>query len=199
VTVGPLTFTGRDDRVTLLDLRMPRVATSLRLGRTTTALAFGVGSAWIWLFDWPTHSTWVEQLTAHAGRALRIERAAVRIDQDDSWGVLDIAAGEGGVWALTCGHCNEGGAGQTLVRIDPRTRHVLARIPMTKQLPAFLAVGAGSVWVGNSEGHSLSQVDPRTNRIARTIPLGGYDRVVCGVAATDDAVWVTIGDHYCGG
>ena len=48
---------------------------------------------------------------------------------------------------------------------------VIARIPMSAELPTLLAVGAGSVWTANHIGYSVSQIDPHSNEVVRTIPL----------------------------
>ena len=68
---------------------------------------------------------------------------------------------------------------------------------MSAERPTLLAVGAGSVWTANHTGYSVSQIDPRTNKIVRTIPLGSYSAIPCGIAATHDAVFVTFGETTC--
>jgi DNA-binding beta-propeller fold protein YncE len=69
---------------------------------------------------------------------------------------------------------------------------------MSAELPTLLAVGAGSVWTANHNGYSVSQIDPRSNKILRTIPLGRYDAVPCGIKTTRDAVFVASGESDCG-
>ena len=59
---------------------------------------------------------------------------------------------------------------------------------------SFLAVGAGSVWLA---GDSVWEIDPVTSKLVRTIPVGGRTKDPCGIAATQDAVWVAIGDSFC--
>ena len=79
-----------------------------------------------------------------------------------------------------------------------KRRRVLQRIrAVADKEPDFLAVGAGSVWTANHQDSSVSQIDPQTSRVVRTIPLGSYTKTLCGIAATHDAVWVTVGDSYC--
>ncbi|PWU22413.1 MAG: hypothetical protein C5B48_10090, partial [Candidatus Rokuibacteriota bacterium] len=95
----------------------------------------------------------------------------------------------GSVWVLS--------SAGTLARVDPETARVIKRIRMAAKEPEFVAVGAGSVWTANFEDFSVSQIDPQTNKVVRTIPLGSYTRILCGIAATHDAVWVTVGDAYC--
>ena len=80
-------------------------------------------------------------------------------------------------------------------RSSPRRIASSPRSPMSKLAPSsFLAVGAGSVSLA---GASVSQIDPPTDKVVRTIPVGGSTRTPCGIAATQDAVWVAIGDSFC--
>jgi DNA-binding SARP family transcriptional activator/streptogramin lyase len=183
VVAGPATRPTGSDRVSLIDVGSRRLASSIRLGRATTAIAFGYGSAWIGTFDRRQSSAWLTRVRAGSGRE------SVGIEAGDGWGPLSIATGEGSVWVLT--------SAGTLVRMDPETARVLRRIRMAAREPAFVAVGAGSVWTANLEDFSVSQIDPQTDKVVRTIPLGSYTRILCGIAATHDAVWVTVGDAYC--
>ena len=82
----------------------------------------------------------------------------------------DVAAASDAVWVL---NRSQPSADATLVRVDPATDQVVARIAVG---PAAVrvAAGDGSVWVLRSSPNSsdLVQVDPATNRVARTVPLG---------------------------
>jgi PQQ-like domain len=66
---------------------------------------------------------------------------------------------------------SESQSGQIL-RVDPRTRHVIARVPAGSE--ATLDVGFGSVWAAPSAsgnfGRPLLRIDPRTNRVVARIP-----------------------------
>jgi streptogramin lyase len=68
---------------------------------------------------------------------------------------------------------------------------------MSAERPTLLAVGAGSVWTANHTGYSVSKIDPRTNKIVRTMPLGSYSSVPCGIVATHDSVFVAFGETTC--
>ena len=68
---------------------------------------------------------------------------------------------------------------------------------MSAEQPTLLAVGAGSVWTANHIGYSVSQIDPRSNEVVRTIPLGSFSSVPCGIAATRKTVFVTFGETTC--
>jgi tRNA A-37 threonylcarbamoyl transferase component Bud32 len=90
-----------------------------------------------------------------------------------------LAAGNGGVWLV------DGTAG-ALVRIDPLTKKVAARIPVGRG-PRAVAVGAGSVWVANGADGTVSRVDPRRNTVVRTIPVRSTP---VDLAVGVGAVWV---------
>ena len=185
VIPGPAVSRTGNERVSLIDVRSRRLTSSLRLGRQTTAIAFGYGAAWIGTYDSANSSAWLSVVRpgSNGGESIGIEAG-------DGWGPLDVAVGAGSVWVLT--------SAGTLVRIDPETRRVLQRIrAVAGKEPEFLAVGNGSIWTVNHEDFSVSQIDPHTGRVVRTIPLGSYTRTLCGIAATQDAVWVTVGDAYC--
>ena len=183
VVAGAASRPTGDDRASLIDVRSRRLVSSIRLGRATTAIAFGYGSAWIGTYDRSQSSAWLTRVRAGS------DRQSVGIEAGDGWGPLSIAVGDGSVWVLT--------SAGTLVRVDPETARVLRRIRLAAKQPTFVAVGAGSVWTANLDDFSVSQIDPQTDKVVRTIPLGSYTRILCGIAATQDAVWVTVGDAYC--
>ena len=193
--VGPLTFPGEDDRLSLIDMQGNRVASSIRLGRSTTTIAFGYGSAWIGAYD--GSASWLAFISAGSTepewiRLVTGDRCGPPYDPGP-YGAPFVATGAGSVWVLTCGQTKE----EQLIKVDPETRRILARIPMSKLVPSFLAVGAGSVWVDSGLSPTVSRIDPRTNKVIRTIRIGGKRKAVCGIAGTRDAVWVAIGDAYC--
>ncbi|HJP65635.1 MAG TPA: hypothetical protein VKA30_04945, partial [Actinomycetota bacterium] len=92
-----------------------------------------------------------------------------------------VAVGEGSAWVVD--H-----ARLSLLRIDPRTNRVIARISLSA-VPDGVAVGDGLVWVRhNGVVASVTRVDPGTNRAAGTIQLpAGAD----GMAVGGGSVWVT--------
>ena len=73
--------------------------------------------------------------------------------------------------------------------IDPKTNKVVGQIAVGIR-PGALAVGKGSVWVGNQEDKTLSRIDVPTRRVERTIPL---DATPTGVAEGEGSVWVAEG------
>jgi hypothetical protein len=55
-------------------------------------------------------------------------------------------------------------------------------------LPAGLAVGAGSVWTARNDLQAVVRIDPPSGRMVATIPVGMH---VFNIAASDSEVWVT--------
>lgn len=113
-----------------------------------------------------------------------------------------LAAGEGGVWVPLRLSATSG----EILRIDPRTNEVAARIP-TRGAPGEIAVGAGAVWVlshrelteqatGAGKGSSLLRLDPRTNEVRSTLAHGelavpGGSDLPPLMAVGDGTVWVS--------
>jgi len=211
--VGPYTFPGEDDRVSLIDPVSNVVVDSVRLGHATTFLAFGDGTAWVGAgmnegngLSGPSFgASWL-----YAIRTAGDERGQLALDQHplrrllttgDTWGPVGIAVGEGAVWVLTCGICALGPKPypehRLLLKVDPDTLQVLKRIPLDRATD-YLAVGAGSVWLTAKNDRFVWQLEPTTGRILRAIPLRKKDGAfTCSITATPKAVWVTIGDSHC--
>lgn len=82
------------------------------------------------------------------------------------------------------------------MKVDPGTLTVLKRIPLYGKT-GYLAAGAGSVWLTGQADGSVWQLDPKTGRILRAIHVGKKDAITCGITATNDAVWVAIGESAC--
>ena len=196
--VGPLTYPApglprrEDDRLSLIDMQSDRVASSMRLRRSTTTIAFGYGSAWIGTYD--AGGSWLAIISAGSTKP-----EWIRLVRGDScgppydpgpYGAPLVATGAGSVWVLTCGQSNQ----QQLIKVDPETHRIVKRTSVSKDPASFLAVGAGSVWLA---GASVSEIDPVTTKVVRTIPVGGRTKTPCGIAATRDAVWVAVGDSFC--
>jgi DNA-binding SARP family transcriptional activator/DNA-binding beta-propeller fold protein YncE len=61
-------------------------------------------------------------------------------------------------------------AGESVAVIDPETDTIIGEVPVGGK-PAGLAVGEGSVWVGNREDNTLLEIDPRSLDLVQTIGL----------------------------
>jgi DNA-binding SARP family transcriptional activator len=205
VIVGPLTYPG-DNRVTQVSLSSSEPVRSWQLKGDTVSIAFGDGAAWV-----GTNYAGVGLLNVIRPGAQRPE--SVRLGNGDLSVPLAISVGEGGVWALTWGTNGGVGAGspQALIELDPDTLRVVKRIPFYGRALWSVAAGGGSIWLiagavgavgadGGSYDDSVIQLDPRSGRIIRTILVGSSSSKhtnLCGIAATSDAVWVSVGDAGC--
>jgi streptogramin lyase len=114
-------------------------------------------------------------------------------------GLTSITQGFGAVWATDLSSGN-------VLRIDPKTRKVVARIPVVGGVGGIspdilVAAGRGTVWVlagdlqnGGVEGPvRLMRIDPRRNRVVAGIPLtkpSGGTFSPQGVHVGDGVVWV---------
>ena len=107
-------------------------------------------------------------------------------------GLSSIASGFGAVWAADP-------ITSEILRIDPETRNVAARIRSTGEVQ--VAAGAGGVWVlggdlltsGAQRPVVLSRIDPRTNRIVARIPMrspDGDNFAPLFMDVDDEHVWV---------
>ena len=176
----------------------------LGLGHETTSIAFGDGAAWIGGFanERKMLSTRAAmesgELASQSFRAAARRTQSYRLETGDTSGPSAVAVGYGKVWVLTCGTCNIGAYNQKLLEFDPDKRKIVKRIPLGGRSPNSLAVGAGFVWLANQIDASVTQLDPKTHGIVRTIPVGEpRTAAMCGIAATRDALWVTVGDRHC--
>jgi outer membrane protein assembly factor BamB len=92
-----------------------------------------------------------------------------------------LIAGFGSIWAV------DSATGQVL-RLDPHTHAVRARITLGGDLAPQLEVADGAVWA--CDGARLLRIDPATNAIVARVPLGTPARTFVGVIAGPGVVWV---------
>ena len=74
--------------------------------------------------------------------------------------------------------------------IDPAKNQIVDEIPVGIR-PGPLAVGSGSVWVGNLQDRNLTRIDPAQRSAAGTVSL--ENRTPTGIAVGEGAVWVPHG------
>jgi YVTN family beta-propeller protein len=74
-----------------------------------------------------------------------------------------------------------------VTRIDPGSGSAIT-IPVGHG-PMGIAVGAGAVWVANSDDGTISRIDPTTRTVVATIVVGGRP---VGIAVSDGRVWVSV-------
>jgi streptogramin lyase len=94
-----------------------------------------------------------------------------------------VRADAAGVWVQQ---------GREVVRVNPRTNRVVARLPMSPPGSDLGAVGEGSLWLAQVAQGTVTRVDPATGRTEATIGVPGGDNapVSMSIAVGVDAVWV---------
>jgi DNA-binding SARP family transcriptional activator len=102
-----------------------------------------------------------------------------------------IAIGAGGVWVVNADN-------NTIVRIDPKSRKVVATIGGLGNNVSDVAVGFGSVWVAGGNDETLIRIDPNSNAPEAPIDVGKPNqlvpRPVFVVAAGAGSVWAVRGN-----
>jgi hypothetical protein len=154
-------------RLLRVDLRRKRVVADIALPAAPVAIAADASAAWV-------ATAGGQVLMVNAKR----NRVAPPIQAGGPLGFSQtIAVGPGGVWLADP-------FDEQLVRIDPRTRRVMARIPAGAV--TTLAVTRDDVWALSSLG--LVRVDPAQDRVVAIDPAPDLRRARL-VAADATAVW----------
>jgi streptogramin lyase len=99
-------------------------------------------------------------------------------------GQLSVVRADGaGVWVQR---------DREVVRVDPRTNQVTARLPMHPPDSDLAAVGEGSLWLTQVAQGTVTRVAPTTGRILAAIRVPGGDNapVSMSMAVGAGAVWV---------
>ena len=157
----------------------PKVVAKLTPAGGLDQIVAGFGSAW--LADTDTQTL------------LRMDPATRRVTARFALGGrLAIAADRGGLWV---GVTKTGGA-FSLVRIDPRTNRIVARL-RTPVVPGGSGFGGpvivrGNLWVLSPE--AAVRIDPRTGRALATVQIGHNGYVVRSLAVVDRDLWVQTSD-----
>ena len=147
-----------------IDPRRNVVVGRTKVGNGACGLGAGAGSLWVE----DTYSSTVSRVSVRSGR----RTAAIDVGGTP----YDATFAFGAAWATAYG-------ADDLVRIDPATNRVAARVPLDR---ATGVVGAfGSIWATGADG--VIRVDPATNAVVARIalPMAGW------TAAGEGAVWVT--------
>jgi hypothetical protein len=160
-------YPGSTGRLLRVDPHRKRVVADIPLPADPAAVAADAGSAWVATADG-------QVLLASRKR----NRVVAAIDAGGPLGFSQtIAVGPGGVWLADP-------FDEQVVRIDPRTRRVMARIPAGAV--TTLAVTTDAVWGLSSMG--LVRVDPARGRVVAVAPDPELRRARF-VAAGAGAVW----------
>lgn len=161
---GASTASGRLLRI---DPRRKRVVADIALNASPVAIAADASAAWV-----ATASGQVLMVNPRRNRVAATINAGGPLGFDHT-----IAVGASGVWLADP-------FDEQLVRIDPATRRVTARIPAGAV--TTLAVTGDAVWALSSLG--LVRVDPAEDRVAAISPDPDLRRARL-VAADADALW----------
>jgi outer membrane protein assembly factor BamB len=127
----------------------------------------------------------------------RSHRVLARLALPTSLPTVAVAAGAGAVWATAVAPITHSPTGPlhpspvALVRIDPHTNRVTARIPLrasdgTTMRPVGMVIRPDAVWVWG-RGAAL-RVDPARDRVTAAITLG--DETISGFVAAD--AWTAV-------
>jgi DNA-binding beta-propeller fold protein YncE len=146
-----------------------RVVAAIRFDGVPTAVAAGPTAVWV---------------TTAGGRVLQVDPKRNRVTGSVNTGggpllgfSQTIALGAGGVWLAEP-------FAELVVRIDPASRRVVARIPAGAA--TNLAIGQGAVWVVSSRG--LLRIDPGRNRVVASVPAAQL-RLTLLATTGGGAVW----------
>jgi Tol biopolymer transport system component len=143
-----------------------------------SAVAYGFGSVWVSSFD-ESEEGWITRLDATTGeRIARVSTGQVLPTWEIGGGGL--AAGSGSMWLAGAGNApgEPGGTHAFLLRIDPGTNEIVARIDLGTGSGADIAIDDSGVWALSilvTDDHSaemrVTRIDPSSNAVVATIPL----------------------------
>jgi DNA-binding beta-propeller fold protein YncE len=140
------------------------------LGGFPVGATLGAGSVWV---------------SDGAGRVLRLDPDTRRVVADIAIGydASAVAASTDAVWVVGSRRMHD----QGLLRIDPRTNGVVARIGSFGGYGAALVAASDAVWFQTDKQvpGPLRRVDPATNRIAGGVATGW----LAGMAVHGDRMW----------
>ena len=146
-----------DGTIDRIDPKTRKVVSQIGIGTDVSDVAVGYGSVWVG--------------NGNNGTLTRIDPNVNGIEDTLRLGgggnalsprpVFSIATGAGGVWVIK---------GSQLLRVDPKTDRVAARISIPA--PTGLAVGAGAVWVVTVDEHLL-RISPDPKHTTVVLPLSG--------------------------
>ncbi len=173
---GGLWVANTDDQtVTHIDLGSGKVVRNVAIGGIPLGLAVGPNAVWV-----------VRRRPDGLPELIKIDPrfdtvGAVRQLTGDPGGAAGVAVTRDGVWVVA--------QAGLLERLDPTGTAVTARVD-TRNTPASVAIGAGSVWAADGFGKNVARIDAATKLVTATTPVGnGADAVATG----EGAVWVADG------
>jgi Tol biopolymer transport system component len=133
-------------------------------------VAYGAGDLWV--------TSWDGQQSV----LLRVDRATAEVTDNIplGWNADDVAFGFDAVWVTVT--TSEASPSGEVLRIDPETNEVVARIPVDTGWPRDVVVGEGHVWAyGHSklgedgwQASSLWRIDPSSNQLVTVLDQNGF-------------------------
>lgn len=143
-----------------------------------SGVADGFGSVWVSSFD-ESEEGWITRLDAATGEKVARIRTG---DVFPTWevGGGGLAVGVGSLWLAGAGNApgEAGGTHAFLLRIDPGTNEIVARIDLGTGSGADVAIDDTGVWAlsfsvadDRSAEMLVTRIDPSSNAVVATIPL----------------------------
>ena len=173
-----------------------------RQGQAFYSLAVGLGRVWVSNFpdDYEDHSL-EGSISSYDG-----DGTFIRTIPTYGHGPEGAAFVGGDVWVANH-HQDAVGTGGSIVRLDPDSGALLARVPLGAPIfccgPQALAVADGRLWTGVVNLNAIARIDPvslQTDLIpaGNAAPQGGFPAGACGAIAVDERhhrIW--LGDGGC--
>jgi DNA-binding SARP family transcriptional activator/streptogramin lyase len=141
-------------------------------------VAVGLGS--VWVADFGINLAVVSQRT---GDVITVIPLGAYTDT--------VVTGFGSVWVTVT---DNRGLHASLLRLDPQTHSVLGTIPIGPPTRSHyttlpIAIGAGSVWVGDGDAGNIVRVSPTSGTVTKTIHVGGK---LWALAFGAGKLWATV-------
>jgi streptogramin lyase len=146
-----------------------RVVRRIRIGARPTGLRAAAGAVWV---GFGRSATAIARVDPRTGR---IERVPVGV-RAPSW----FAAGTRDLWVQAADH--------ELLRVDPMTRRVSARLSFGRTLAQGALASDGTIWVPDKEQSVVYRIDPATRRVVDSFPAG---RGAFFALRAHGSMWVT--------
>jgi DNA-binding beta-propeller fold protein YncE len=174
-----------------IDPSTNKVVSRTKIGTGSCGLGYGAGSMWIE----DTNTSTVSRVSVATGKRIAVKVGFTPYDTTFAYGSawttaftqgeleridpaqnrvvnrwkLDKATGAVGAFGSVWATGSDG-----VIRVDPHSHKVLARIPIQGGA-GWTAASADAVWVTTATG--IARIDPTSNAVVKSIPLGGAPAV----------------------
>lgn len=164
--------------VTRIDASTRKVVAEIPMGTTPSALCVGGGAVWVANSDDGTIAR-IDPQTNKQVDSLDANTDSAKLD------IQGMTFAAGSLWVT--GKAKSGVTlwGALLRRIDPQSKQLVARVPMTPDV--FGVVGDDqAVWVNRKSG-TLYRIDPRTSKVVAEVQVADGP---AGMAMLDGVLWI---------